>query len=56
MYIKTEKDGETVVAVADSKKELAELTGVSISAVCHGLKKKSRLYHYVPDDEEEGEG
>lgn len=53
MVIRTEKDGETVIAVGDSIHELARILNITPQAVSHGIHRGSRLYHVVPDDLEE---
>ena len=55
LYIYTEADGETVIAVAESEKKLAKLLGYSPTAVSHGINRGSKRYHVVDDIEEEGE-
>ncbi len=53
MVIKTEKDGETVIAVGDTIHELARILGITPQAVSHGIHRGSRLYHVIPEDLEE---
>lgn len=53
MVIRTEKDGETIIAVGDSIHELARILNITPQAVSHGIHRGSRLYHVVPDDLEE---
>ena len=53
MIVKTEKDGETIVAVGDNCHDLARILGITPQAVSHGLHRGSRLYHFVPDGEED---
>lgn len=56
MIVRTEKDGETVVAVGDNCHDLARILGITPQAVSHGIHRGSRLYHLVNDDEDpEGE-
>ena len=56
MIVRTERDGETVVAVGDNCHDLARILGITPQAVSHGIHRGSRLYHLVNDDEDpEGE-
>ena len=55
MIIRTESDGETVIAVGDNCHDLARILGITPQAVSHGIHRGSRLYHVVPDDDE-GDG
>ncbi len=52
MIVRTEKDGETVIAVGDNCHDLARILGVTPQAVSHGIHRGSRLYHVISDDEE----
>lgn len=52
MIVRTEKDGETVVAVGDNCHDLARILGITPQAVSHGIHRGSRLYHLVNDDED----
>lgn len=56
MYVRTEKDGETVIAVADTMTELSKMLGVTVSAVSKAITRGSKLYHFVPDYDEYEEG
>ncbi len=51
MIVRTEKDGETVIAVADNCHEMARILGITPQAVSHGLHRGSKLYHYIDDSE-----
>ena len=55
MIVRTEKDGETVVAVGDNCHDLARILGITPQAVSHGIHRGSRLYHVVDDNEEKEE-
>lgn len=53
---RTDEDGDTILHFGDTRKELAEILGITPSAVTHGLKTSPHLYHLVEiddDDEEE---
>ena len=53
MIVRTEKDGETVVAVGDNCRDLARRLGITPQAVSHGIHRGSRLYHLRDESEEE---
>ena len=52
MIVRTEKDGETVIAVGDNCHDLARMLGISASAVSHAIHRGSKLYHVIDDEEE----
>lgn len=57
LIIRTEKDGETVIAVGDNCHDLARILGITPQAVSHGIHRGSRLYHVIEeaaDDNEKG--
>ena len=57
MIIRTEKDGETVIAVGDNCHDLARILKITPQAVSHGIHRGSKLYHVVIDEiEDEKEG
>lgn len=49
MIIRTEKDGETVIAVGDNCHDLARFLGITPQAVSHGIHRGSRLYHVIEE-------
>lgn len=53
MIIRTEKDGETVIAVGDNCHDLARILGFTASAVSHAIHRGSKLYHVVDDVEDD---
>ena len=53
MIVRTEKDGDTIVAVGDNCHNLARLLGITPQAVSHGLHRGSKLYHYIEEAESE---
>lgn len=53
MIVRTEKDGETVVAVGDNCHDLARILKITPQAVSHGIHRGSKLYHIVEDDTDE---
>lgn len=52
VIIRTEKDGETVIAVGDNCHDLARILGITPQAVSHGIHRGSVLYHVVEDYDE----
>ena len=55
MVIKTEKDGETVIAVGDNYHDLARILGITPQAISHAIHRGSKIYHLIPDEEEDKE-
>lgn len=53
IIIRTEKDRETVVAVAESCHEMARMLGITPQAVSHGIHRKSRKWHVVEVNEDD---
>lgn len=51
MVVRTEKDGETVVAVGDNCHDLARILGITPQAVSHGIHRGSKLYHVIDEVE-----
>lgn len=51
MIVRTEKDGETVIAVGDNCHDLARMLGITASAISHAIKRGSNLYHVIDDEE-----
>ena len=52
LIVRTESDGETVIAVGESCHDLARQLRITPQAVSHGIHRGSKLYHVVEDDEE----
>ena len=55
MIVRTERDGETVVAVGDNCHDLARILGITPQAVSHGIHRGSRLYHVIKGEENDDE-
>ena len=53
MIVRTEPDGETVIAVGDNCHDLARILGITPQAVSHGIHRGSRLYHVIDDTDDE---
>ena len=51
MIVRTEKDGETVIAVGDNCHDLARILKITPQAVSHGIHRGSRLYHVIDSEE-----
>lgn len=52
MIIRTEKDGETVIAIGDNCHDLARILGITPQAVSHGIHRGSNLYHVIEEEEQ----
>ena len=52
MVARYDKEGQ-IVAVGKNCAELSRMLGISLSVVARGVKRGSKLYAVIPDDEED---